>query len=87
MAAEAPVVRSAIMAFAAMQMQRNGLGGETMRIDWRPIYDTAARHLSVALAKRRKAEGSETPKSGLKHILASLFLLTYTDVSGLQLTA
>lgn len=87
MAAEAPVVRSAIMAFAAMQMQRSGLGGETMRIDWRPIYDTAARHLSAALAKRRKAEGSETPKSGLKHILASLFLLTYTDVSGLQLTA
>lgn len=80
MAAEAPVVRSAIMAFAAMQMQRNGLGGETMKIDWRPIYDTAARHLSAALAKRRKAEGSETPKSGLKHILASLFLLTYTDL-------
>ncbi|KAF3005882.1 hypothetical protein E8E13_009290 [Curvularia kusanoi] len=80
MAAEAPVVRSAIMAFAAMQMQRSGLGGEAMKTDWRPIYDTAARHLSAALAKRRKAEGSETPRSGLKHILASLFLLTYTDL-------
>lgn len=80
MAAEAPVVRSAIMAFAAMQMQRSGMGGEALKTDWRPIYDTAARHLSAALAKRRKAQGSETPKSGLKHILASLFLLTYTDV-------
>lgn len=80
MATEAPVVRSAIMAFAAMQMQRSGLGGEAVRTDWRPLYDTAARQLSSALAKRRKAEGSETPKSGLKHVLASLFLLTYTDV-------
>lgn len=69
------------MAFAAMQMQRSGLGGEVLKTDWRPLYDTAARQLSSALAKKRKAEGSETPKSGLKHILASLFLLTYTDVS------
>lgn len=69
------------MAFAAMQMQRSGLGGEALKTDWRPLYDTAARQLSSALAKKRKAEGSETPKSGLKHILASLFLLTYTDVS------
>lgn len=80
MATEAPVVRSAIMAFAAMQMQRSGLTGETVRIDWRPLYDTAARQLSGALAKKRQAEGDETPKSGLKHVLASLFLLTYTDV-------
>lgn len=80
MAAEAPVVRSAIIAFAAMQMQRSGIGGEAVKTDWRPLYDTAARQLSSALAKKRKSEGSETPKSGLKHILASLFLLTYTDV-------
>lgn len=69
------------MAFAAMQIQRSGLGVETLKTDWRPLYDTAARQLSSALAKKRKAEGTETPKSGLKHILASLFLLTYTDVS------
>ena len=81
MAAESPVVRSAIMAFAAMQMQRSGLGGDAVKTDWRPLYDTAARQLSAALAKRRKVEGTETPKSGLKHVLASLFLLTYTDVS------
>lgn len=68
------------MAFAAMQMQRSGLGGEAVKTDWRPLYDTATRQLSGALARRRKAEGSETPKSGLKHVLASLFLLTYTDV-------
>ncbi len=81
MATEAPIVRSAIMAFAAMQIQRSGLGGETSKIDWRSLYDAAARQLSSTLAKKRKAEGSETPKSGLKHILASFFLLTYTDVS------
>ena len=81
MAAESPVVRSAIMAFAAMQMQRSGLGSDAVKTDWRPLYDTAARQLSAALAKRRKVEGTETPKSGLKHVLASLFLLTYTDVS------
>lgn len=86
MAAEAPVVRSAIMAFAAMQMQRGGMSGEALKTDWRPIYDTAARQLSAALSKRRKAEGSETPRSGLKHILASLFLLTYTDVSQYRLS-
>ncbi|KZM23132.1 uncharacterized protein EKO05_0008251 [Ascochyta rabiei] len=80
MASEAPVVRSAIVAFAAMQMQRSGLGGEATKPDWRPLYDAAARHLSNALAKRRKEGGSETPKSELKHILASLFLLTYTDL-------
>lgn len=80
MAAEAPIVRSAIMAFAAMQMQRSGLGGDAVKTDWRPLYDTAARQLSSALSKRRKAEGNETPRSGLKHVLAALFLLTYTDV-------
>ncbi|KAJ8114796.1 hypothetical protein OPT61_g3414 [Boeremia exigua] len=80
MATESPIVRSAIMAFAAMQIQRSGLGGEALKTDWRPLYDTAARQLSSALAKKRKAEGSETPRSGLKHILASLFLLTYTDL-------
>jgi hypothetical protein len=80
MAAEAPVVRSAIMAFAAMQMQRSGLGSDAVKNDWRPLYDTAARQLSSALAKTRKDGGSETPDSGLKHVLAALFLLTYTDV-------
>lgn len=73
------------MAFAAMQMQRSGLGGEVLKTDWRPLYDTAARQLSSALAKRRKTEGTESPRSGLKHVLASLFLLTYTDVRCLSL--
>lgn len=78
MAMESLVVRSAIMAFAAMQMQRSGLGGDMMKIDWRPLYDSAARHLSSAMASKRKDEGSD---GELKHILASLFLLVYTDVS------
>lgn len=80
MAAESPVVRSAIMAFAAMQMQRSGLGGDVMKTDWRPLYDTAARQLSNALAKKRKDDEVETSKIGLKHILASFFLLIYTDL-------
>ena len=49
MASEAPIVRSAIMAFAAMQMQRSGMGSEVLKTDWRPIYDTAARQLSAAI--------------------------------------
>lgn len=87
MAAESPVVRSAIMAFAAMQMQRSGLGGDVMKTDWRPLYDTAARQLSNALAKKRKDDEVETSKIGLKHILASFFLLIYTDVSRVHLSA
>jgi hypothetical protein len=81
MAAESMVVKSAIMAFAAMQMQRNGLDGNVMKTEWRPLYDSAARHLSSALAKRRKEEETDGTKTALKYILASLFLLIYTDVS------
>ncbi|KAF1953922.1 hypothetical protein CC80DRAFT_476815 [Byssothecium circinans] len=77
MAAESTMVRSAIMAFAAMQMQRSGLGNELKR-DWRPLYDSASRQLSSALAKRRKLE--DGGKESLKFILASIFLLTYTDL-------
>lgn len=81
MAAESSIVRSAIMAFAAMQMQRSGLGNDGgMKTDWRPLYDNAARQLSSVLAKRRKDEGVKG-KDELKYILASVFLLTYTDVS------
>ncbi|KAF2854702.1 hypothetical protein T440DRAFT_241165 [Plenodomus tracheiphilus IPT5] len=81
MAAESPIVRTAIMAFAAMQMQRSGLGGDVMRADWRPLYDTAATQLSNALASARGEDGTEKPvKNGLKHILAAFFLLTYIDL-------
>lgn len=81
MAGESSIVRSAIMAFAAMQMQRSGLSSEIMKTDWRPLYDTAARQLSNALARMRKDDDIEKAKTGLKHFLASFFLLTYTDVS------
>ncbi|KAH7072715.1 fungal-specific transcription factor domain-containing protein [Paraphoma chrysanthemicola] len=80
MAAESPVVRSAIMAFAAMQMQRSGIGGDTIKVDWRPLYDSAARQLSSALARKRQEEHGDAQKMGLKYILAALFLLTYTDL-------
>lgn len=69
MAAESPVVRSAIMAFAAMQMQRSGLGGDVMKTEWRPLYDTAARQLSGALAKKRKSDEGESSKIGLKQMM------------------
>jgi hypothetical protein len=81
MAIESPIVKSAIMAFAAMQMQRSGLGGDAMMTDWRPLYDIAARHLSSALAKKGKNEANTGIKVALKYTLASLFLLIYTDVS------
>jgi hypothetical protein len=81
MAGESIIVRSAIMAFAAMQMQRSGLGGDVMKTDWRTLYESAARNLSSALPKKRKEEETDSAKIGLKYILASLFLLTYTDVS------
>ncbi|KAH8726228.1 fungal-specific transcription factor domain-containing protein [Phaeosphaeriaceae sp. PMI808] len=80
MAADSLIVKSAIMAFAAMQMQRSGLGGDTMKTDWRPLYDQAARLLSNALAKQRKDQDGDTSKKALKYTLASLFLLTYTDL-------
>jgi hypothetical protein len=83
MAGESVLVKSAIMAFAAMQMQRSGLGGDVTKTDWRTLYESAARDLSSALPRKRKEEEDETDsaKIGLKYILASLFLLTYTDVS------
>jgi hypothetical protein len=80
MATESPVVKSAIMAFAAMQMQRSGLTGDVVRTDWRPLYDNAARQLSNNLSKTRIGEESHTPRSGLRYLLAALFLLTYTDL-------
>jgi hypothetical protein len=87
MAAESTIVRSAIMAFAAMQMQRSGLGGDVIKADWRPLYDHAARQLSSALARKRQEEHTDGQNIALKYILASLFLLTYTDVSQLTSTS
>jgi hypothetical protein len=81
MATESLVVKSAIMAFAAMQMQRSGLGDDATNVDWRPLYDSAARLLADAMEKKRKEESAEGVRTPLKFILASFFLLTYTDVS------
>ncbi|KAF1993774.1 hypothetical protein P154DRAFT_449288 [Amniculicola lignicola CBS 123094] len=81
MAADSVLVRSAIMAFAAMQIQRTGIGadGAAVKTDWRPIYDTAARQLSGALGRRRKG-ADEKAQDSLKYVLAAAFLLTYTDL-------
>ncbi|CAG5175241.1 uncharacterized protein ALTATR162_LOCUS8018 [Alternaria atra] len=75
LAAESPTVKSAIIAFAAMQMQRSGLGSDMVKADWRPLYDIATRQVSGRLAKTRAVEDSD-----LRHMLAALFLLTYTDL-------
>ncbi|EDU41761.1 Fungal-trans-2 domain containing protein [Pyrenophora tritici-repentis] len=80
MATESPLVKSAIVAFAAMQMQRNEMGDEAGKVDWRPLYDHAARQLSSRLAKIRVSGDGESAKSELRYILASIFLLTYTDL-------
>ncbi|KAG9196525.1 hypothetical protein G6011_01646 [Alternaria panax] len=75
LAAESPIVKSAIMAFAAMQMQRSGLSADVAKADWRPLYDIATRQVSSHLAKTRVVEDVD-----LRHMLAALFLLTYTDL-------
>ncbi|CAN9363382.1 unnamed protein product [Alternaria alternata] len=75
LAAESPIVKSAIIAFAAMQMQRSGLGNDVAKADWRPLYEIATRQVSSRLAKTRVVEDSN-----LRHMLAALFLLTYTDL-------
>jgi len=66
------------MAFAAMQMKRNGMGGEAAHIDWRPLYDSAARQLHNRTAKAQTPQ--DASKCNLTHMLATLFLLTYTDL-------
>jgi hypothetical protein len=81
MAAESPIVKNAIMAFAAMQMKRSGLGGDAAQIDWRPLYDNAARQLRNRSAKAQMADNSrDVSKCDLTHKLATLFLLTYCDL-------
>jgi hypothetical protein len=45
------------------------------------LYDSATRLLSDAMEKIRKEEKADGVVTPLKFILASFFLLTYTDVS------
>lgn len=79
MAEESSLVRSAIAAFAAVQMQRTAVSqGESVTAEWQPLYEVAHRQLSLVLAKR--ASGADDNKSALKYILTSLFLLIYTDL-------
>ncbi|KAL6156390.1 hypothetical protein ACJQWK_09658 [Exserohilum turcicum] len=81
MAAESPLVKSAIMAFAAMQMQRGGLGGDAAKVDWRLLYDKAFSRLPSRSAEARPADKADGASShGLRHVLAALFLLTYIDL-------
>jgi hypothetical protein len=80
MATESHIVKSAIMAFAAMQMQQSGLNDDVAKADWRPLYENAARQLSNGLAKMRLGEENDTPEPGLSHVLTAFFLLTYTDL-------
>ncbi|KAF2176574.1 hypothetical protein K469DRAFT_733677 [Zopfia rhizophila CBS 207.26] len=79
MSAESPIVRLAIMAFAALQIQRSSMEG-VQRVDWRPLYDNASRQLSAVLGRGAKEGRIEGKGEGLKHVLAAMFLLTYTDL-------
>jgi hypothetical protein len=64
-----------------MQMKRSGLGGDAAQIDWRPLYDNAARQLRNRSAKAQMADNSrDVSKCDLTHKLATLFLLTYCDL-------
>jgi len=58
----------------------------SMRADWRPLYDKAARQLSSAMGKMAKEGAQGKSKDGLKYVLTAIFLLTYTDVSALKLS-
>jgi hypothetical protein len=75
MSAESSIVRLAIMAFSAFQMQRYNADKQ---FDYRSLYINAATELHTVLSSSTPAG---TAQKGLKHVLAALFLLTYTDVS------
>ncbi len=76
LSSESPMVRHAIMAFSAFQLSGTPNG---THIDYNPFYEKASQELRTALAAAGEARGVR--KKELKHILAAIFLLTYTDVS------
>lgn len=75
MAASSTMVRSAVVAFAAIQSQRSQ---GRASVDYRPLYDRAATELS---AKLLETDG-KTPAvdEELVCILTTVFLLAYIDV-------
>ncbi|KAK5951597.1 hypothetical protein OHC33_007275 [Knufia fluminis] len=71
---DSQLVRLAIMAFSAVQYQVSGMDPQ---VDHRSFYDRASKELSRTLVEC----GKESQLSQeLKHILATIFLLTYADL-------
>lgn len=75
MCSESFMVRLAVMAFSAFQLSRSKSG---TRIDYKPLYDNASHEIYSEL---HRGKASLIGQRDLKHFLASLFLLTYADVS------
>jgi hypothetical protein len=75
MAAESYMVRLSIMAFSAVQHQ---VSGQDPHMDHRSFYDRATKELSRTLVECGK--DVQLISKSLKHILATIFLLTYADL-------
>lgn len=75
MASESYMVRLAIMAFSAVQYQ---VSGTDPHMDHRSFYDKATKELSRTLVDCGK--DAQLISQHLKHILATIFLLTYADL-------
>lgn len=75
MSSESYMVRLAIMSFSAVQYQ---VSGTDPHMDHRSFYDKASKELSRTLLECGKDVQLVTQQ--LKHILATVFLLTYADL-------
>ncbi|ETN44130.1 uncharacterized protein HMPREF1541_10680 [Cyphellophora europaea CBS 101466] len=75
MSAESYMVRLAIMSFSAVQYQ---VSGADPHMDHRSFYDKATKELSRTLVECGK--DVQLISQQLKHILATIFLLTYADL-------
>ncbi|KEF53025.1 uncharacterized protein A1O9_10933 [Exophiala aquamarina CBS 119918] len=75
MSSESQMVRLAIMAFSAVQHK---VSGADPNMDHRSFYDKASKELSRTFIDCSK--DVQLISQGLKHILATIFLLTYADL-------
>lgn len=80
MCSESPMVRLAVMAFSAFQLS---VSSSETQIDYKSLYDSASHEIYAELHGGNTKIGGQ---KSLKHFLASLFLLTYADVSQALMT-
>lgn len=76
MAASSAMVRCSRMAFAALQRQKKPA---SLQVDHRPFYDRAAKKLAESVTD--PFAGTADNREDLKHILTTIFFLSYIDVS------